>query len=149
MPVFFSFAQLREDLSQYTAGLTDEQVWQSVAGSSLGFHLSHMAGSIDRLTCYLNGGELSSEQLAFLQGEGASHKSVGALLKELCEHIAKCEQSLRRIVPQTIYDRRTVGRKALPTTVLGLIVHLAEHSQRHLGQAITICKILRQSKTDV
>jgi hypothetical protein len=36
-----------------------------------------------------------------------------------------------------------VGRKKLPTTVIGLIVHLAEHTQRHVGQAVSAAKLAR------
>jgi len=149
MPVFFSFAQVREDLAQYSAGLTNEQTWEQVGGSSLGFHLRHMAGSIDRLTTYLKGGQLSAEQLNALQSEAASGTSLARLLEQLWGSIAESEQSLRQLDPQRLYERRSVGRKALPTTAIGLIVHLSEHTQRHLGQAITICKILRQVRADV
>src|SRR5690242_5498153 len=64
MPVFFSFAQVREDLARHTAGLTREQIWQPVTGASLGFHLKHIAGSVDRLATYLIGRQLSDAQLA-------------------------------------------------------------------------------------
>ncbi len=149
MPVFFSFAQVREDVENYSTGLTDAQAWRSIGGSSLAFHLSHMAGSIDRLTTYLDEGSLSIEQLVALQSESTECRSLEVLSVALRLSMAESEQSLRRLDPERLYDRRSVGRKALPTTVLGLIVHLAEHTQRHLGQAITICKILRQSGADV
>jgi hypothetical protein len=69
-PVFFSFAQVREDLSRFTAGLTVEQIWKSFPpASSLGFHLKHIAGSIDRLATYLAGSQLTSEQLHDLHHE--------------------------------------------------------------------------------
>jgi hypothetical protein len=36
-----------------------------------------------------------------------------------------------------------VGRARLPSTVFGLLFHVAEHTQRHAGQAITTAKIVR------
>ena len=149
MPVFFSFTQVREDLGEHSAGLTDQQTWRQIAGSSLGFQLRHMAGSIDRLTTYLKGGQLSNDQLRALQSEATPGTGLSGLLTNLWEGMTESERALRQLDPQTLYDRRSVGRKALPTTVIGLIVHLCEHTQRHLGQAITICKILGQSRADV
>jgi uncharacterized damage-inducible protein DinB len=145
MPVFFSFAQVREDLARHTAGLTREQVWQSVAGASLGFHLKHIAGSVDRLTTYLIGRQLSDAQLASLKQEHVEDAALNELLQAINTSLRSAEASLRELDPGTLYEPRAVGRRALPTTVLGLIVHLAEHTQRHLGQAITTAKLLRQT----
>ena len=144
MPLFFSFAQVREDLAKYTQGLTRDQVWQNVDGASLGFHLKHIPGSVDRLTAYLFGGQLSEEQMQFLQSESTADADLSELLARIDAALRACEERLSTLDPNTLYDRRGVGRKALPTTVLGLIVHIAEHTQRHLGQAITICKMLRR-----
>jgi uncharacterized damage-inducible protein DinB len=144
MPVFFSFAQVREDLRAHTAGISDEQVWRPVAGHSLGFHLKHMAGSVDRITSYLVGRPLEARQLSFLRQESQPPGTLEELLQLVEQSVARSEDELRRIDPASPYAARTVGRRALPTNVIGLIVHLAEHTQRHLGQAILIAKILRQ-----
>ena len=143
MPVFFSFAQVREDLARYTAGLSDAVVWRESDGASVGFHLKHIAGSIDRLTTYLAGRQLSKDQLQALARESEPDCDLQALLRAVNEELSKAEQFLLQIDPATIYDRRTVGRQELPTTVLGLLVHVAEHTQRHLGQAVTLSKSLR------
>ena len=144
MPVFFSFQQVVEDLRRHTAGLTDDQIWQSTAGGSLGFQLKHMAGSVDRLATYLSGRQLTDTQLAFLKSESVADTSLSALLTSVEKALQSAEQVLMSVNPDKLYEPRTVGRKNLPTTVLGLIVHLSEHTQRHLGQAITISKFLRQ-----
>ena len=146
MPVFFSFVQVREDLVRYTAGLNDEQVWRVVGTNSLGFQLKHIAGSVDRITTYLLGRELSKEQLATLRQEPVPTMDLPELLRLVETQLARSEAQLRTIKLETMYEARTVGRRALPTTVLGLIVHLAEHTQRHLGQAITIATIVRQTE---
>ena len=142
-PVFFSFAQVREDLARHVAGLTRDQMWHTCGGASVGFHLKHLAGSVDRLTTYLLGGQLSEEQLRALREEHAGDQDTDDLLKLVDEALTRSEERLQGLDPQRIYEARAVGRKQLPTTVIGLLVHLSEHTQRHLGQAITTAKLLR------
>ena len=145
MPVFFSFAQVREDLAKHTKDLSCEQVWQKIGKSSLGFHLKHLAGSVDRLTTYLVGSQLSEEQLHSLREEAGGTEEIGELRQTVHNALAASEEKLRNLSPDSLYEKRTVGRKQLPTSVIGLVVHLAEHTQRHFGQAITVSQILRQS----
>jgi uncharacterized damage-inducible protein DinB len=146
MPAFFSFQQVREDLAQHTAGITRDQLWSPMAGKhSLGYHLKHIAGSVDRLTTYLVGKQLIREQLEFLQTEHESESELDELLALVSGNLDAAQRSLLQIKPESLYEPRFVGRQKLPTTVLGLIVHVCEHTQRHLGQAILISKLLRNS----
>jgi uncharacterized damage-inducible protein DinB len=145
MPVFFSFAQVREDLARHTAGLEREQVWRLIGANSLGFQLKHIAGSVDRITSYLMQEPLSAGQMEFLRQESAGSEDLPALLALVEESLSRSEDRLRQIDPASIYTTRSVGRRALPTTVIGLLVHLAEHTQRHLGQAVTLSKLARQT----
>jgi hypothetical protein len=145
MPAFFSFAQVREDLRRYTVGLSEEQVWRPVAGNSLGFQLKHIAGSVERITTYLLGRQLDAGQLAFLKQELLPPGTLTELLDLVEQSLKNSESQLRTVDAASLYETRTVGRRALPTTVIGLLVHLAEHTQRHLGQAILISKLLRQT----
>ena len=115
-----------------------------VRWSVSGFHLRHIAGSVDRLTTYLVGEQLSEEQLHTLRQEEKGGPDADTLLRLIDGSLRASEDKLRRLDARSLYDARSVGRRALPTTVIGLIVHLAEHTQRHLGQAITTAKILRQ-----
>ena len=144
MPVFFTFAQVREDLATHTAGLSREQVWRNIGTSSLGFHLKHIAGSIDRLTTYLFAGQLNPKQLANLEQESHAGEELSELLERVEQSLQNSEEMLRALHPDALHEPRAVGRRGLPTTVIGLIVHLAEHTQRHLGQAITVSQVLRQ-----
>lgn len=48
-----------------------------------------------------------------------------------------------RFSPERFEEARGVGRAGLPTTVVGLLIHAAEHTQRHVGQAVTTAKVLR------
>ena len=145
MPVFFSFAQVREDLAKHTPGITGNQIWRQIAGKhSLGYHLKHIAGSVDRLVTYLAGHQLSQDQLAFLRNEHMADGELDALLALVHSSLRAAERQLLQVKPESLFEPRVVGWQELPTTVLGLLVHLCEHTQRHLGQAILISKLLRQ-----
>lgn len=129
-PVLYAFTQAREDLARYTEGLTAEQLW----ASGVGFHVRHIARSTDRLIGYLEG------RLPEVLGDGEPGATREELLAELDAAFHRAEAVVRAIDPATLRDARTVGRKALPTTVIGLLTHIAEHTQRHVGQAITAAK---------
>ncbi len=94
------------------------------------------------MTTYLSGRSLSEAQLATLASENVSSGTLDQLLNAMNTSFDGFEQSARAIDPTTFSDARFVGRKRLPTTVIGLIVHIAEHAQRHVGQAITTCKLV-------
>jgi hypothetical protein len=144
MPVFYCFQQVREDLARHTEELTQEHLWRRVGSlPPLGFHLRHLAGSIDRLTTYLMDDSLSQAQLAFLREETTPGATLPDLLAALQVTLHATETKLRTINPESMADARFIGRKRLPTTVYGLLVHIAEHTQRHLGQAITTAKLVR------
>ena len=146
MPVFHSFQMVREDLAHYTAGVPEEAVWKRVGTlPSLGFHLRHIAGSVDRLVTYLMGEQVTREQIAYMKEEGTPGATLAELLAGVHAALAEAEQRIRTLDPATIHDPRYIGRKRLPSTVLGLLVHVAEHTQRHLGQAITTAKLVRDS----
>ena len=145
-PILFSLEQSSADLRQWTEGISDDQLWaEPFALGSLGFQLRHIAGSVDRLFTYAQNNSLSQEQLAFLRNE----KIPGATLTELLDQIASVFDRVATQVPQIpiaqIKDHRGVGRKQLPTTVIGLLIHIAEHTQRHVGQAIVTVRVLKSS----
>jgi len=144
MPVFFSFAQVREDLAKHTEGLGPAQIWRTTGANSLGFQLKHIAGSVDRITSYLMEQPLTDAQMAFLRQESSGSEDIAALLGLVDASLSHSEDRLRQLDPNSIYEARSVGRRALPTSVIGLLVHLAEHTQRHLGQAITLSRLARQ-----
>jgi hypothetical protein len=144
MPVFHSFTMVREDLAKFTAGVKEEDVWRQVGTlPTLGFHLRHIPGSADRLATYLMGGEISAEQLAYLKSEGTPGAKLEDLLVGVDTGLRSVEERIVTITPSAMHEPRYIGRKRLPTTVLGLLVHIAEHTQRHLGQAITTAKLLK------
>ena len=141
-PILYAFQQAREDLAQHTDGLTAEQLWASPHGfGSVGFHMRHIAGSTSRLMTYVEGGQLTPEQLRELGDEkhplGVSRDELLAVLYAAFE---RAETVVRAIDPGALREPREVGRKRLPTTVIGLLTHIAEHTQRHVGQAISAAK---------
>lgn len=140
-PLFFSFTQVREDLAKWTDGLTREQIWASPHGfGSVGFHLRHIAGATDRLMTYVQGAQLSNTQLAILKAEKDPGATREMLLAAIDAAFEKAEAIARALPPADLPAPRGVGRKQLPTTVIGLLVHIAEHNQRHVGQAISAAK---------
>lgn len=143
-PVLYSFEQAREDLQKHTAGLSAEQVWATPFGfGSVGFHIRHIGGSVDRLITYVQGKQLSPEQLAALREEAAPGASCSELLAAMDAAFRRAEAVVRALDPSTVGEPREVGRKRLPTTVIGLLTHIAEHTQRHVGQAIGAAKLAR------
>jgi uncharacterized damage-inducible protein DinB len=145
-PVLASFQQAREDLARHTEGLTTAQIWSAPqGGGSVGFHLRHIAGSVDRLTTYLQGGELTASQMAGLQAEKDPGASREELLAAVDRAFCHAEAVVRAIDPKTLSDPRTVGRKRLPTTVIGLLTHIAEHTQRHVGEVIVTSRVVGQA----
>jgi len=144
-PVLHSFTQVREDLALHTAGLSTDHLWRRVgAVPALGFQLRHIAGSVDRLVTYLSGEQLSPAQIGALKSEAVPGAPLEELLAAVNAALAAAAARVRSIDPASLYEARFVGKKLLPTTVIGLLVHVAEHTQRHLGQAITTAKLLRE-----
>ena len=143
-PTLHAYMQVQEDLDQWTAGLTGEQIWRRPHGlAPVGFQLRHIAGSVDRLTTYLRGEQLSSNQLETARAEMQPGLGLTELLEMVAQALHDSEQVIRRLDPSNLDEPRAVGRKNLPTTVAGLVVHLAEHTQRHVGQLIIISKLAR------
>ncbi|MBM3793282.1 MAG: DinB family protein [Acidobacteria bacterium] len=102
-----------------------------------------MAGAAERLGTYLMDEPLSPAQLEALKREAEPGASAGQLLAEWEARVQRLERYVRAIDPEALRLERRVGRLGLPTTVIGLIVRISEHSQRHLGQAITTLKLVR------
>lgn len=146
-PVLYSFEQAAEDLATFTEELSDEETWAQPYGlASVGFQLRHIAGSVDRLLTYALGGSLNNFQLAALKQEGDPGEPLRDLMAAIRQSLERAAASIRTIDPARLQELRKVGRKQLPTTVIGLLVHIAEHTQRHVGQAIVTAKVVRQMR---
>jgi hypothetical protein len=144
MPVAHTLVQAREDIAIAAAGASDAELWARPGGAaSAGFHLRHLAGSLERLLTYARGEKLSPAQLAVLGREGEPGAHAGQLVAEAQATIDRALRQLQQTPPDSYGQIRPVGRALLPATVLGLIVHAAEHTSRHAGQFITTLKIAR------
>lgn len=146
-PVAHGLLQCREELHAALPPLTLEQLWTRPAGvASVGFHVRHAAGSLDRLFTYARGAQLSDEQRSALSAEEEPDLSEGAgarLLEAFDAMVDRALAQLRSTDERSLLEFRGVGRAGLPSTVLGLLFHAAEHTQRHAGQAVTTARIVR------
>jgi hypothetical protein len=146
MPAAHALVQVREDLSAAAEGLTGSQLWaRPGTAASVGFHLRHVAGSLDRLLTYARGEGLTDAQRRAAGEETApgADEDPTALVAALSSAIDEALAQIRATDPKTLLEARAVGRAGLPSTVLGLIFHAAEHAQRHTGQAIATAKVVR------
>ena len=133
-----------EDVELWCASLSDAEMEARPFGiAAVGFHLRHIARSLDRLLTYAEGGQLSAAQLAGLSSELVAPSDSAAVLAEVRGAIA-----VKAISPASFEEARYVGRKRLPTTVGGLLVHCAEHAQRHVGQAVTTAKVVAAMRAE-
>ena len=136
-----------EDLQHCCTGLTEAEFNARPTGiAPVAFQLRHIARSVDRLLTYAEGRQLNEEQMAALKSELAPGAVPAEVFKELGETLEKAASRVRASMGQDLEATRTVGRELLPTTLGGLLVHLAEHTQRHVGQAITTAKVVRAAR---
>jgi uncharacterized damage-inducible protein DinB len=133
----------REDADRWCADLTGVEVNARPAGlPSIAFQLRHISGSVDRLLTYAEGRELSQEQMAELTRE-AEGAMPHVLLREFGKSMEMASQRVREFIGADLEAERFVGRRRMPTTLVGLLVHVAEHTQRHVGQMVTTAKIVK------
>jgi uncharacterized damage-inducible protein DinB len=133
-----------EDVKRWCGGLSDEEINARPCGlPPVAFHLRHMARSLDRLLTYAEGRCLSDQQLAAMKTEMDPGATRDAVFSELTSALAKSIIRVQAFDVSVLEQIRSVGRRNLPTTVAGLLVHVADHTQRHVGQAITTAKIVR------
>ncbi len=132
-----------EDVERWCAGLTDAEMDVRPFGlAPVAFHLRHIARSLDRLLTYAEGRQLSEVQLSELHSELEPGAVASEVLAEFRAGLNNAMERVRAISPATFEEARGVGRAMLPSTVGGLLVHCAEHTQRHVGQAVTTAKVV-------
>ena len=149
-PVAHSLLQSREELHAALAGLSPADVWTTPGGAaSVGFHARHAAGSLDRLFTYARGEQLNAAQKAALAAEGQPDlrpQVVAGLLAEFDGAVERALAQLRATDEATLTQGRAVGRGQLPSTVVGLLFHAAEHTQRHMGQLMTTARVIQGNR---
>ena len=146
-PVAHSLLQCRLEVRATVPTLSATALWVTPGGAaSAGYHVRHAMGSLDRLFTYARGEQLSRDQMAALREEGRMDEREGiqaAFVAEFDAAVDRALAQLRSTDPATLLEPREVGRAKLPSTVLGLLFHAAEHTQRHVGQLVTTSKVVR------
>lgn len=144
-PLAYALIQAQEDAEAALAGVPTDVLWRRQNGAaSAGFHGLHMAGALDRLFTYARGEVLTDAQKAAARAEGQEHSmDSAALVATIRESIDRAMAQLRATDPDRLVDERKIGRAGLPATVMGALVHGAEHTARHAGQLVTTIKLLR------
>jgi uncharacterized damage-inducible protein DinB len=146
--VLHALQSAEEDLARWCAELTEAELNARPAGlASVGFHIRHIARSIDRLLAYSEGRQLSEDQMSSLRTESERDAKPENVFAELGKALELADNRVRALVGADLEAIRTVGRQALPVTLGGLLVHIAEHTQRHVGQAIVTAKFVRAARS--
>ncbi|WP_147205757.1 DinB family protein [Segetibacter aerophilus] len=145
-PVAHALLQAREEVGRLVNKFPDNHLWHQPAGvASIGFHLQHLAGVLDRLFTYARGEALTEEQLKTVASEGRAMEgksSVAELVEGFNTQVDKAVAELREINEQALTEVRMVGRAQIPSTVIGLLFHAAEHTMRHVGQLYVTAKVI-------
>lgn len=151
-PVAHILLQVRETVGEIVEPLTEQEWNARPAGvASAAFHVRHMTGVIDRLFTYARGNALSPEQFAAIRTEGQALRAedVPQVLAALSAQVDAAIAELRTVDVATLGDFRGVGRSQLPSTVIGCLVHGAEHVMRHVGQLSVTARIVLQGRPPV
>lgn len=146
-PIAHALIQAREESRHLLQKFPADLLWTKPADvASVGFHLQHITGVIDRLFTYARGESLSADQRRTLACEGQPDNAITPeqLLDALDAQVDRALDQLRATDPHTLTDARAVGRQRLPSTVMGLLFHAAEHSQRHVGQMLVTARLVHR-----
>ena len=145
-PVAHALLQAREELARIMYDFPEEMLWEKPGGvASPAFHLQHLSGVLDRLFTYARGETLSPVQLEELYAEQKSplHITILQMVTRFNLQVDNALVQLQHTPENSLTDFRGVGRRQVPSTVIGLLFHAAEHTMRHLGQLLVTIKILR------
>ena len=146
-PVAHALLQAREEVKEIVTDFPDPYLWHKPSGvASVGFHLQHLTGVLDRLFTYAKGEALNEEQLEALSAEGKAvegKKGVVELVQLFDKQVDKALAQLIETTEQAVTEQRLVGRAKIPSNVLGLLFHAAEHTMRHVGQLYVTAKVIK------
>ncbi|MFT4203971.1 MAG: DinB family protein [Chitinophagaceae bacterium] len=147
-PAANALLEAAEEINIFLKDFPASRLWEKPAGcASVGFHLLHITGFLDRLLTYAEGNALSEQQLAYLQSENDVHPiDVKSLLGQTANNIYHAVERLKSFTDNTLIEIRYVGRSKIPTTTIGLLFHAAEHTMRHTGQLLVTSKIIKNQE---
>lgn len=146
-PIAHALLQARDEVAEAMQDFPDEKKDERPAGvASVSFHLRHLTGVLDRLLTYARAEALNAAQLTYLAAESETGgAAVNELVRAFSERVERAVEELKGLNEQTLTEFRGVGRAQLPSTVIGLLVHAAEHTTRHLGQLLVTARVVRGS----
>ena len=147
-PAAHAFLQSREEISRYLHNFPENKLWEKPAGrASVGFHLQHIAGVTDRLLTYAKGDQLSENQLHYLEAEGIPNENL--ILEDLIDNVQNNIDTainyLKDLEEAELTRTVEVGRNRIPSTLIGVLFHAAEHSQRHVGQLLVTISVVKKA----
>ena len=148
-PAAHALLQARDEVQRTLIDFPTSKLWAKPASvASVGFHLQHLAGVIDRLFTYAKGETLSQEQFDYLAAEGKRKNTIrlADLLQHFNDQVEHALVQIKQTPPARLSEIRMVGRKQIPTTVIGLIFHAAEHTMRHTGQLLVTAAVLKNAE---
>jgi hypothetical protein len=147
-PVAHAILQAREDVKGLMDGFPGERLWDRPGGvASPGFHLQHLTGVLDRLFTYARGEALTDAQLRALASEGEKPGGedgplAAGLVGRFAAQVDLAIEQLKATPETSLTEPRVVGRGRIPSTVIGLLGHAAEHTQRHVGQLLVTARVV-------
>jgi len=148
-PAAHALLQSGEEVQKYMQDFPEDLLWEKPAGrASVGFHLQHLTGVVDRMLTYAKAEKLSENQFKYLKNEGKPDQEISAtfLVKNFQKKVNEAIDFLKNTPENILTENRPVGRKELPSTVIGLLFHAAEHSQRHVGQLLVTVSFLMENR---
>ena len=149
-PVAHALLQAREEVNNIMVDFPVALLWERPAGlASVGFHLQHLSGVIDRVFTYARNEKLTPQQFDQLLAEGSDTDrgyTVADLVNHFGHQVDKALEQVKTTEEITLTEYRSVGRAALPSTVIGLLAHAAEHTMRHVGQLLVTAAFVKYEK---
>jgi uncharacterized damage-inducible protein DinB len=150
MPAAHMLIQSSEELTAAAQGLSPSELWVKPGGAaSVGYHLRHIAGALDRLLTYARGSLLDDAQRTALAAEKQDlpDYSVTTMIEGVQVAVERALATLRSTTRDQLFEPRGVGKAQVPSNVIGLLYHVAEHTVRHTGQVIVTARVVRSSRT--
>jgi len=151
-PVAHALLQAREEVNEITKDFPEALLWERPAGlASPAFHLQHLSGVLDRVFTYARNEKLTQQQFDLLKAEGKDTDrgyTVADLVHRFDHQVDKALEQVKTTDEHTLTDFRSVGRAGLPSTVIGLLVHAAEHTMRHVGQLLVTVAVVKEEKNN-
>jgi hypothetical protein len=148
-PVAHALLNAKEQIEEAIAGLDAERLAARPGGAaSIAWHMTHAAGSLERLFTYARGESLSEIQRAALKAEHEPMESppnAAGMIADFTRSVDRALDQLRGTDESTLLEVREVGRARLPSNVLGLLFHGGEHTARHAGQVVTTAKLVSEA----